>query len=64
MTMLSAGDLGVEIYYGAGNPSGTVQHLENGDWQDYRPDGEVITSKSLDIESLPPGKYRINSNEN
>jgi len=64
MTMLSAGDLATEVDYGVGNPSGTLQRLENGDWLDYCPDGEVITSKSLDIESLPPGKYRINSNEN
>jgi hypothetical protein len=64
MTILSAGDLGVEIDYGAGNPQGTLQRLENGDWEDYRPDGEAITSKSLDIESLPSGKYRIHCNEN
>jgi hypothetical protein len=64
MTMLSAGDLAIEIDYGVGNPSGTLQRCENGDWQDYCPDGEVITSKSLNIESLPPGKYRIKSNEN
>ena len=59
MTILSAGDLGVEIDYGAGNPPGTLQRLENGDWQDYRPDGEIVTSEALDIESLLPGKYRI-----
>jgi len=64
MTMHSAGDLGVEIDYGAGNPPGTLQRLENDDWQNYRPDGEAITCKSLDIDSLPPGKYRIHSNEN
>jgi hypothetical protein len=63
MTMLSAGDLCIEIDYGAGNPQGTLQRIESGDWQDYRPDGEVVTSKSLDIESLPPGKYRIHCNE-
>ena len=63
MTMLSASDLGVEIDYGAGNPQGTLQWLENGDWEDYSLDSEVVTSKSLDIKSLPPGKYRINSNE-
>ena len=63
MTMLSAGDLAIEIDYVVGNPSGTLQRLENGDWQDYCPDGGVITSKSLNINSLPPGKYRINSNE-
>ena len=45
MTILSAGDLGVEIDYGAGNPPGTLQRLENGDWQDYSPDGEVISAE-------------------
>ena len=64
MTILSAGDLAIEIDYGAGNPSGTLQRLENGDWVDYCLDGAVITSKSLDIESLPLGKYRVNYNEN
>ena len=64
MTMLSAGGLGVEIDYGAGNPQGTLRRLENDNWEDYRPDGETITSNSLDIESLPPGKYRIHCNEN
>jgi len=59
MTMLSAGDLGVEIDYGAGNPPGTLQRLDNGIWQDYHLNGEAITSESLDIESLSPGKYRI-----
>jgi hypothetical protein len=35
MTMLSAGDLGLEIDYGARNPPGTLQRFESGDWQDY-----------------------------
>ena len=64
MTMLSAGDLGIEIDYGARNPSGTLQRLVKGVWENYRLDGEVITTESLDINNLPPGKYRINSNEN
>ena len=59
MTVLSAGDLGVEIDYGVGNPSGTLQRLVEGVWGDYRPEGEVVTSEALDIESLPPGKYRV-----
>ena len=59
MTVLSAGDLGIEIDYGARNPSGTLQRLVTGVWEDYNLDSEVVTSKSLDIESLPPGKYRI-----
>jgi hypothetical protein len=57
--MLSAGDLGIEIDFGVGNPLGTLQRLENGDWEDCRPNGETITSKILDIESLMPGKYRV-----
>ena len=59
MIVLSAGDLAVEIDYGARNPSGTLQRLENDDWQNCRQDGEVVTSEALDIESLPPGRYRI-----
>jgi hypothetical protein len=59
MTMLSAGDLGVEIDYGVGNPPGTLQRFDDGVWQDYCRDGEVITSESLDIDSLPSGKYRV-----
>jgi hypothetical protein len=59
MTVLSACDLGVEIDYGRGNRPGTLQRLESGVWEDYRPDGAVISSESLDIESLPPGKYRV-----
>jgi hypothetical protein len=57
--MLSAGDLGVEIDYGVGNPSGTLQRLVNEVWEDYSPLGVVITSELLDIESLALGKYRI-----
>ena len=59
MTVLSAGNLGVEIDYGIGNPPGTLQRLEKGVWRDYRPNGEAITSESLGIDSLQPGKYRI-----
>lgn len=59
MTVLSAGDLGIEIDYGARNPSGTLQRLENGVWKNYRLDGEVVSSEALDIESLPPGRHRV-----
>ena len=62
MTILSAGDLAVEIDYGARNPSGVLQRLENDVWENYRLDGEVVSSETLDIESLPPGKYRIVAN--
>ena len=59
MTVLSTGDLGIEIDYGVGSPPGTLQRLDNGVWRDYSRDGEAITSESLDIENLPAGKYRI-----
>jgi len=60
MTVLSAGDLGVEIDYGAGNPSGTLQRLDNGDWEDYRVDGEPLIY-SFKVNKLPPGEYRLRS---
>jgi hypothetical protein len=59
MTVLSAGDLSIEIDYGAGNPPGTLQRFDNEDWEDYQSEGEVITSETLDIKGLPPGKYRV-----
>jgi hypothetical protein len=59
MTMLSAGDLGVEIDYGVRNPSGTLQRLVEAIWEDYCPNGEVITTESLGIETLPPGTNRV-----
>ena len=59
MTVLSASDLAVEIDYGVGKPSGTLQRLDNSVWENYRLDGEVVSSEALDIESLPPGRYRV-----
>ena len=59
MTVFSAGDLGVEIDYGLSNPPGTPQRLESGIWENHCPDGEVVSSEALDIESLPPGRYRV-----
>jgi hypothetical protein len=59
MTMLSAGDLGAEIDFEVRNPSGTLQRLESGIWENCCPDGQVVSSEALDIESLPPGKYRV-----
>ena len=56
LTVLSAGDLGVEIDYGIENPPGTLQRLDNDVWQDYHLNGEAITTESLDIESLPPSR--------
>ena len=55
--------MGVEIDYGVGKPSGILQHFENGVWRDYCLNGETITSETLDIESLPHGKYRIGLEE-
>jgi len=57
-----AGDLGVELDTGLNQPGAVLQRLTDGEWQDYRPDGEAITSESLDIKNLPPGKHRIHCN--
>ena len=59
MTVLSAGDLGVEIDYGIGNPPGTLQRFDKGKWLDYSREGETITSESLDIENLCDCFYKL-----
>jgi hypothetical protein len=56
--MLSAGDLGVEIDYRAGKPSGTLQRKEKGYWHDYLVDGKPVTDP-FNVETLPPGFYRL-----
>jgi hypothetical protein len=57
--------VGVDVPAGTPNSpflsglQGTLQRFESGVWQDYRLNGEAIISILLDIESLPPGKYRV-----
>jgi hypothetical protein len=58
MILLSAGDLGVEIDYRAGKPSGTLQRKGNGHWRDYLVDGKPVTNP-FDVETLPAGRYRL-----
>ena len=48
--MLSVGDLGVEIDYGVGTP-GTLQRLENGDWQDYRLGSPALIPTRIEVRS-------------
>lgn len=36
----------------------TLQRLEDGEWVDYKVDGEVVKSP-VDIDALPAGRYRL-----
>ena len=58
VSVISAGDLGVELDFGAGKPEGTLQRYVNGAWIDYMVNGKSITLP-VKLETLPPGKYRI-----
>ena len=51
MTIHSAGDLALEIDYRAGNPPGTLQRLENGDWQDYRLGSPALIPTRIEVRS-------------
>ena len=39
-------------------PGAILQRKENGYWHDYLVDGEPVTNP-FDVESLPPGFYRL-----
>ena len=57
----AAGDLGILIDYGNNQPGSVLQRRENpfsDVWRDYEIDGEPVTAR-IDIESLPPGEYRL-----
>ena len=43
---------------GKWRPGMTLQRLDGGVWQDVIKDGEPVLSP-VDIEALPPGKYRL-----
>ena len=51
--LLSAGDLGIEIDFGANEPGAILQRKEGDDWQDYLEDGELVTNP-FDVEMLEP----------
>ena len=56
----SAGDLGVEIDFGPDEPGAILQRKDKGVWLDYQVDGQLVTNP-FDVETLPPGSYRLQS---
>jgi len=59
----AAGDLGVLIDFGDNQQGSVLQRREGwfGDvWLDYMVDGKAV-KVPVDIESLPPGEYRLMS---
>jgi len=54
----SAGDLGIEIDFRTDQPGAILQRKEKGYWHDYLVDGELVVNP-FDVESLPPGGYRL-----
>ena len=52
----------ISIDFGKDEPGMTLQFRDDERgyivWRDYRVDGEVVKSP-VDIDSLPPGKYRL-----
>jgi len=54
----SAGDLGIEIGFGNNKPGAILQRKERDGYQDYLIDGKPVTNP-FDVESLPPGRYRL-----
>jgi hypothetical protein len=62
MTVLSAGDLNVEIDFGIGSTKGVVQRLEKSEWRNFEINGKQLTAP-VSIKSLPPGRYRVIPNK-
>ena len=54
----SAGDLGIEIDFGTDKPRAILQRKEDNGYQDYLVDGKPVVNP-FDVESLPPGIYRL-----
>jgi len=59
----SAGDLGITIDYGNNEPGSVLQRASitfpsASGWEDYMVDGKRVKAP-VDIESLPPGEYRL-----
>jgi len=50
--------LDVEIDFGPDQPGAILQRKDKGDWRDYLVDGKPVVIP-LDVESLPPGFYRL-----
>ncbi len=54
----SAADLGIEIDFGTNRPDAILQRKEKDGWTDYLVDDEPVANP-IDVESLPPGFYRL-----
>ena len=54
----SAGDLGIEIDFGNDKPGAILQRKEKDGYHDYLVDGKPVVNP-FDVESLPPGWYRL-----
>jgi hypothetical protein len=56
------GELGIVIDYGGNKPGSVLQHQvfngRNDSWQNYLVEGKPL-SPPVDINSLPPGEYRL-----
>ena len=58
MPVLSAGDLGVVIDFASSDESAILEIEIQGEWQTYTQNGGKVTVGDMDIEKLPPGRYR------
>jgi hypothetical protein len=57
--MIVAGtDQYIWIDFGKDEPGMTLQRFDSGVWRDYLVDDKPVLSP-VDIEALPPGKYRL-----
>jgi hypothetical protein len=54
----SAVDLCIEIDFGTDQPGAILQSKDKGYWRDYLVDGKPVTNP-FNVESLPPGRYRL-----
>ena len=54
----AAGDLFVLIDYGSNKPGSILQQKHTDWWEDFLVDGRQVKAP-VDIESLPPGQYRL-----
>ena len=56
------GDRNVIFNSGANRPGDILQRREQGGWQDYRVNDEVIVAP-IEVYALPPGEYGLISSD-
>jgi len=54
----AAGDLGVFIDFGSDEPGAVLQRKDDSVWREYEVGGKPVKAP-IDIETLPPGEYRL-----